>query len=178
MQILVNIFNDWTYSSHLKSWSIGLRDHTKAGREGVNLMQRQLKQMCPVLSSLPNGQLERASFLPFQSSGWPVVDYYVTGGIFWKESAGSGLISVLFQYSQEDRLERDWSDPSRHSSYQILPQGRWLSLAATHMHTQRDWAQLVSLEGRLWSWWLTHRKGLSTTSKIKKSFNLYNHDSW
>ena len=70
-------------------------------------MQRQLKQMCPVLSSLPNGQLERASFLPFQSSGWPVVDYYVTGGIFWKESAGSGLISVLFQYSQEDRLERD-----------------------------------------------------------------------
>lgn len=68
MQILVKIFNDWTYSSHLKSWSIGLRDHTKAGREGVNLMQRQLKQMCPVLSSLPSGQLERASFLPFQSS--------------------------------------------------------------------------------------------------------------
>lgn len=41
------------------------------------------------------------------TSGWPVVDYYVTGRIFWKESADSGLISVLFQYSQEDRLERD-----------------------------------------------------------------------
>lgn len=66
--------------------------------------------MCPVLSSLPNDQLESLLFALSEasgSSGWPVIEYYVTGGIFWKESTDSGLTLVLLQYSQEDRLERN-----------------------------------------------------------------------